>query len=78
MWNGEDCDEMPALVGEGRSDRQPVPLLKRANGTTETVRMQSIVGMVYEGRVRRTVLQASKAGARHARWAKLQVHVGEG
>lgn len=54
-WNGNDRDEMPILVTNERTDRQPVPLLKRTNGTTETVRRQSTVGTVGEGSARNTL-----------------------
>lgn len=64
--NGNDGDEVPIVVASKRSDGQTMPLLKRANGTTETVREQSTVGTVCEGRTRNAVLRASKAVARRA------------
>lgn len=45
------------------TNRQPMPLQKRANVTTEMVR---VLSTVYEGYGRNTALQTSKAGARCA------------
>lgn len=54
--NGNDGDEMLILVDNKRSDRQPMPLLKRAHVATETVRRPIVVGMVCEGRARNAVV----------------------
>lgn len=51
-WNDNDCNGMLILVNNKRSDRQLMPLLKRANVSTEEVRTQSTVG---RHRVRETL-----------------------
>lgn len=58
--NRNDGDEMLILVDNRRSDRQPMLLLKRANGTQRTV------GVVCEGCTRNAVLRSSKAIAGRA------------
>lgn len=40
-WNGNDAGAFLILTDDQRSDRQPMQLLKWANGTTETVSTQS-------------------------------------
>lgn len=60
---------MPILVDNEKGDRQPMPLLKRANLTTEMVRTQSTVGKVRERRARNAVLRNSNAGERRAHQA---------
>lgn len=43
------------MVDNERSEGQPMPRLKRANGTTETAVMQSAAGMVYVESARNAV-----------------------
>lgn len=68
---------MPIPVVNRRSDRQPMPLLNRADVTAETVRAHSTVGTVSEGRARTAVLPTSKSGARRAHQAEPQVRARE-
>lgn len=45
-----------------------MPLLKRTNVTTVTVRVLGMVGTVCEGRAINAVLRAFKAAATHTQW----------
>lgn len=76
--NENDGDEMLILVGNKRNDRQPMPVLKRADVTTETVRVLSTVGTMYERCARNSTWQTPVAKARHAHRAEPQVCEGEG
>lgn len=49
---------MLILVGNKRNDRQPMPVLKRADVTTETVRVLSTVGTML---IERTGVHKTKA-----------------
>lgn len=71
-----DGDEMLILVDNRRNDRQPMLLLKQADGTTKAVRMQRTVGGVCKGCTRNAMLRASKAIASRAQWAKPHVRDG--
>lgn len=67
--NGNDGDEAAILVGNKRSDRQPMVLLNWANVSTEPVRALIAVGMVCAERARNAVLGTSETKARLAHQA---------
>lgn len=76
-WNGNGGDEMPVMAEHKRSVRQPMPLIKQTNVSTQALRTQSAVGTVCKGWAINTVRRASKAEAVRDHRPESQVHDGE-
>lgn len=70
--------EIPTLLEGKKSDRQPMPLLKRQNATTEMVRTACSIGTVCGGRAGNTTLWSSKAATSCAHREKPQGAEGKG